>query len=385
MQVVQSLRPGGLERVVIDLVNYASPDFFFTVCCLEEGGAWANRVKPTRGNVVALQKKSGIDWRLFRQIARLAKTARVRVIHSHNAQAHFYAALGGWLAGVKVMHTEHHPKLGAEERRINRVNRFAARFTDFSVAVSPRLGEIALAHEGARPDRFAVVPNGIHVEAYEAAVDRADLRRELSLPPDAKLIGSVGRLVAQKNQALLLEAFKPIADARPDVFLVLAGDGDLRAALRQQIEQLRLKDRAFLLGNRGDVPKVLGSLDIFALSSDNEGHPIALLEAMAAGCPCVVTDVPGNKDVIEEGVTGWLVPPRDATALNAALRKLLDDTSLAQTAGVTARETVRAKFSVQQMCRQYETLWRQLAGVPSDSKSAVTSSPSPPATEMTLK
>jgi glycosyltransferase involved in cell wall biosynthesis len=367
MQVVQSLRPGGLERVVLDLVNYASPDFFSTVCCLEESGAWADRVNPSRGKVVALQKQSGIDWRLFRHIARIAKEDGVRVIHSHNAQAHFYAALGGRLAGVKVMHTEHHPKLGAEEKRINRVNRFAARFTDFSVAVSPRLGEIALAHEGARPDRFAVVPNGIHVETYESPVDRTALRRELSLPTTARIIGSVGRLVAQKNHALLLDAFKPIAESHSDAFLVIAGDGNLRGTLTQQIESLQLNHRAVLLGNRSDVPQLLGSFDIFALASDNEGHPIALLEAMAAGCPCVVTKVPGNKDVIEEGTTGLLVPPRDAAALTTALRRLLDNSSLAENLGATARDTVRAKYSVQQMCRQYESLWCQLAGIPSSS------------------
>jgi glycosyltransferase involved in cell wall biosynthesis len=365
MQVVQSLRPGGLERVVLDLVNHAASDFVFVVCCLEDKGAWAERVNPKRGKVVSLHKKAGIDWRLFRQIARLAKEQGVRVIHSHNAQAHFYAALGGRLAGVKVMHTEHHPKLGAEEKRVNRVNRFAARFTDFSVAVSPRLGEIALAHEGARPDRFAVIPNGIHVEAYASAVDRGLLRAELGLKRDCKIIGSVGRLVAQKNHALLLDAFKPIADKRGDVFLAIAGDGALRESLAKQVQQLNLQNRAFLLGNRSDVPQLLGSFDIFALSSDNEGHPIALLEAMAAGCPCVVTTVPGNQDVIEQGVTGLLIPPRDASALTSALERLLGDEEFAKTLGAEARRKVHANYSVQQMCRQYETLWRQLAGVAS--------------------
>jgi glycosyltransferase involved in cell wall biosynthesis len=363
MQVVQSLRAGGLERVVLDLVNHSGPEFHFVICCLEEAGDWAERLNRSRGRVVALRKRPGIDWRLVGQIARLAKSEQVRLIHSHNAQAHFYGALGGWLAKVKVMHTEHHPKLGAEEKRVNRVNRFAARFTDFSVAVSPRLGQIALAHEGARAERFAVIPNGIHVEAYEAPVAREELRRELGLPLDAKLIGSIGRLVAQKNHALLLEAFKPLADKRAEVFLVIAGDGHLRASLEQQRSRLQLTRRVFLLGNRTDVPKLLGSFDLFALSSDNEGHPIALLEAMAAACPCVVTKVPGNEDLIRDGSTGLLVPPRDAAALTRALERLLDGERFARQLGIEARREVRARYSVQQMCRQYETLWRQLAGV----------------------
>jgi len=366
MQVVQSLRPGGLERVVLDLVNYSSPEFYFTVCCLEEAGAWAERVNPSRGKVIALQKKSGIDWRLFRQIARAAKADNVRVLHSHNAQAHFYAALGGRLVGIKVMHTEHHPKLGAEEKRINRVNRFAARFTHFSIAVSPRLGEIALAHEGAHPDRFAVIPNGIQIETYTAPVDASKLRRELSLPRDAKIIGCVGRLVPQKHHALLLDAFRPIAEKRRDVFLAIAGDGPLRAALEQQRDALQLSSRVFLLGNRSDIPKLLGSFDIFALSSDNEGHPIALLEAMAAGRPCVVTKVFGNQDVIEEGVTGLLVAPRDHAALSRALLRLLEDGALAKKIAATAQELVRAKYSVQEMVHQYEKIWRQLAEVTAD-------------------
>src|SRR5258708_6291616 len=143
MQVVLSLRVGGLERVVLDLIQNASEEFRLVVCCLEEPGAWGREAP----RVVALGKKPGVDWRLFWKIARLARAEKVDVIHTHNSAAHLYGAIGGKLAGVKVLHTEHGKNLG-EEARSSRLNRWAGRFTDLTVAVSEKIGREARESEG---------------------------------------------------------------------------------------------------------------------------------------------------------------------------------------------------------------------------------------------
>ena len=336
MQVVLSLRVGGLERVVLDLVQNASEEFRFIVCCLEEPGDWAGEAP----HVVALNKKPGVDWRLFWKIARLARTEKVDVIHTHNSAAHIYGAIGGKLAGVKVLHTEHGKNLG-EEARAFRLNRRAGRFTDLTVAVSEKIGREARDCEGVPADRLALVANGICVERF-------------GLPRQAtsRRVGTVGRLVREKNYPLLLRAVSAITNAE----LVFVGDGPLREELEREAGP-----EVQFLGQRADIAELLAGFDVFALSSSTEGMSIALLEAMAAACPIVVTAVGGNTELIQHEITGLVVPPNDATALRGAIERLLNDRGLANRLGAAAREVARQRHSVAVMTQRYEELWRRLA------------------------
>jgi len=336
MQVVLSLRVGGLERVVLDLIQNASEEFRFIVCCLEEPGAWGSEAP----HVVALHKKPGVDWRLFWKIARLARAEKVDVIHTHNSAAHLYGAIGGKLAGAKVLHTEHGKNLG-EEARSFRLNRWAGRFTDLTVAVSEKIGREAHDSEGVPADRLAIIANGICVERF-------DLPRQTV----GRRVGTVGRLVREKNYPLLLRAVTAI----PDAELVFVGDGPLRGELEREAGP-----RARFLGQRADIAELLAGFDVFALSSSTEGMSIALLEAMAAACPIVVTAVGGNTELIQHEVTGLVVPPDDAAALRAAIERLLADRVLAGRLGTAAREVARQRYSVAAMTQRYEELWRRLA------------------------
>ncbi len=336
MQVVLSLRVGGLERVVLDLVQNASAEFRFVVCCLEEPGDWGDEVP----HIVTLGKRPGVDWRLFWKIARLARAEKVDVIHTHNSAAHIYGAIGGKLAGVKVLHTEHGKNLG-EEARAFRLNRRAGRFTDLTVAVSEKIGREAREREGVPANQLALVPNGICVERFA-----------LPRQPAGRRVGTVGRLVREKNYPLLLRAVAPI----PDVELVLVGDGPLREELEGEAGP-----GVQFLGQRADIAELLAGFDVFALSSSTEGMSIALLEAMAAACPIVVTAVGGNTELIQHDVTGLVVPPDDATALRAAIERLLTDRALANRLGAAAREVARQRYSVAAMTQRYEEMWRWLA------------------------
>ncbi|MGD0059929.1 MAG: glycosyltransferase [Verrucomicrobiia bacterium] len=340
MQVVLGLRVGGLERVVVDLVNHASDQFRFVVCCLEEPGPWASEIPPDRGKVVALDKKPGVDWRLIWKIASLARAERVDVIHTHNSTAHFYGAVAARFTKARVLHTEHGKNVG-EEARYHRLNCIAARFTDFTVAVSEKNAEIAVAHEGAVASKLKVIPNGIRVDRF-AAPRHAPGRH----------IGTVGRLVPEKNYPLLLRATAAIRDAE----LVFVGDGPLREELQRQAGA-----RVSFLGQRADVSELLAGFDVFVLPSNTEGMSIALLEAMAAGCPIVVTAVGGNVELIKHMQTGLVVPPNDEAALRTAIERLLADPVLATRLGTAARAVAEKDHSVKAMTERYEELWRQLA------------------------
>ena len=339
MQVVLSLRVGGLERVVVDLVDHASDDFRFVVCCLEEPGLWASEIPPKRGKVVALHKKPGVDWRLFWKIAKLARAEKVGVIHTHNSTAHLYGAVAARLTRAHVLHTEHGKNIG-EETRYYRLNYIAAQFTDFTVAVSEKNAEIATRREGVDPRKLKVIPNGIRIDRFTTP------RHE-----PGRCVGTVGRLVPEKNYPLLLRAVAGIRD----VNVVFVGDGPLRGEL-----QKHAGPNVSFLGQRTDIAELLAGFDVFVLSSTTEGMSIALLEAMAAGCPIVVTAVGGNVELIQHMQTGLVVPPNDEAALRNAMERLLSDRALAARLGAAARAAVEKHYSVRAMTERYEQLWHQL-------------------------
>jgi glycosyltransferase involved in cell wall biosynthesis len=340
MQVVLSLRVGGLERVVVDLVNHASDDFRFVVCCLEETGPWAGEISPNRGKVVALNKKPGVDWRLFWKIARLARAENVTVIHTHNSTAHFYGAIAAKFSKARVLHTEHGKNIGQEARSF-RLNWWADRFTDFTVTVSEDIARQARDSNELQPSRLQMIPNGIRADRFATPWHGTGRR-----------IGTVGRLVPEKNYSLLLRATAAIRDAE----LAFVGDGPLREELQKQAGP-----RVSFLGQRADVSELLAGFDVFVLPSKTEGMSIALLEAMAAGCPIVVTAVGGNVELIHHMQTGLVVPPNDEAVLRGAIERLLVDRALAARLGAAARAAAEKHHSVKVMTERYEELWHRLA------------------------
>ena len=358
MQVVLSLAPGGLERMVVNLVNHASTEFQFDVCCLEEAGEFAPLVTRPATSIVALSKRPGLDWRLPWRIASLVRHEKIQLLHTHNAGAHLYGAIGARLAGVPVLHTEHTGKT-FEAVQSRRANRFAARFTDYTVAVSADNAKYICDEEGVNPARLMVLPNGIPLPPV-TQTDLAALRRKLGLPVGCRVIGTVGRLVPVKNYSLLVEAFARLAWQQTDLHLLFIGDGPVRAELEAQVQALNLAPFVHFLGMRSDIAELLSLLDAFVLSSLSEGLSIALLEAMAAGCPIVATAVGGNRELIQDGATGLLVPSGDGESLANAIARLLKNPPLAHQLGAAARDLVRARYSIKAMCGQYEALYRQL-------------------------
>nr|MDQ3370001.1 glycosyltransferase [Myxococcota bacterium] len=204
--------------------------------------------------------------------------------------------------------------------------------------------------------RMHTIPNGIRLDRYAPDTEaRAAVRVELGLG-DAWVVGHVGRLDAYKNQALLVRAMAPLLSSR--VRLVIVGDGDARPEVEAAVAALPEPRWVVLAGRRMDVPRVVHAFDVFALSSKTEGLPLVVPEAMAAGLPIIATAVGGLPSVIEEGVTGLLVPV-DESALRAALAKLESHRELAKTMGQAARTSALARYSHDRMVDEYLRLYAQ--------------------------
>jgi glycosyltransferase involved in cell wall biosynthesis len=232
----------------------------------------------------------------------------------------------------------------------------ASLFVDAYVGVSPRIACRALRHRECPEGKVRIIENGVNLSAFHLDPQaRLEVRAELGVPNDAWVVGTVGRMVEDKNPELLLRASLPMLG--PRTRLLLVGDGPLLPGLRAQAAAHPAGSFAGILGARRDVARLLAALDVFALSSRTEGMPLALLEAMSVGLPIVATAVGGVPDVLRDGVSAKLVPSEDDVALRAALTWLRDDRAEAARLGANARaESVR--FAAATMVKRYSDLYR---------------------------
>lgn len=298
-------------------------------------------------------------WRVMRRV-------RPDVVHTHKAKAGAIGRLVALAAGVPVrVHTYHghvfHGYFGpAKTRFFVAVERALARVTTRLVAPASRLvDELSGRFHIAPADRFSVVPLGFDLEPFAAVEQhRGELRARLGVAADTKLVGIVGRMVPVKDHATFIAAAALVAARRADVHFVFVGGGELLDEVRRDLDARGLTARAHLLGWSKQLERIYADLDVLALSSVNEGTPVALIEAMASGVPVVATSVGGVPDVLADGARGELVPPRAPAALADAIERALAPSAKARAARM--RSEIIGAFGADRLCADLAGLYQQL-------------------------
>jgi len=284
------------------------------------------------------------------------------IVHSRNWAA-FDAVPAARLARVPVVvHGEHGREVGdphGRNRRRNRVRRVLAPLITRFVTVSRDLERWLVEDVRIPARKVLTIHNGVQLDRFGRS-SAPEARRELGLPAEALIVGTVGRLDPVKDQAGLLRSFAALLPAHPDAFLVLAGDGPCRADLARLIGELGVGRRVQLLGDRPDVPLVLSAMDLFVLPSIAEGMSNTVLEAMATGLAVVATRVGGNPELVEDGVTGRLVEPQDPGRLTEAIAGYLEDSHVRAVHGKAARQRATEHFGLERMCLTYTDLYSRL-------------------------
>ena len=304
------------------------------------------------------------------KLYRLMRREKPHIVHTHTATAGIVGRLAARLAGVPVvLHTFHgHVLRGYFGPLVSKalvwMERFLAHLSDRIVTVSEGQRR-ELAEYGVAPlQKITVVPLGFELEALLACeTHRGELRRELGLADDRnshKLVGIVARLVPIKNHHLFLQAAQIVAEAVPQARFLVVGDGELRGELEACASELGLNERVIFTGWRRDLPRVYADLDVVALTSINEGTPVSLIEAMAAGVPVVATAVGGVPEVVVSGETGYLVEDGDEKALAEAITELLMDSEKAKGMGNAGREAAYPRFAAQTLIANVEGLYDEL-------------------------
>lgn len=307
---------------------------------------------------------------LWRLIA-IFRQERPAIVHTHTSKAGVLGRLAAWATGVKVvMHTPHgHVFYGHFGRAASRVflwiERALAGKTTGLIALTESERDEHLALAVGRAERFSVVPSGIDLARFRAAVSRGSRPRPpgFDCPSDALVIGSVGWLTDVKGHRFLIEAFAALKPRYPKLHVVIVGSGELRDDYLALAARLGVKDSVHLLGDRQDVPDCLAAMQLFVLPSLNEGMGRALIEAMAAGLPVVASRVGGVPAIVEDRRTGLLVPAGDAGALAKALEELLNKPEWAGELGAAASRSIGERFSSEAMVRAveaaYEKAWTE--------------------------
>lgn len=358
---------GGPEKTILHGAAQADPRrFAVTVCYVRDrrDRVFAIDHEATRLGVdyVEVEEAHSLDLAVFGRLRALVRAKQIDIVHAHEYKSDALAILLAQAEGIAPLATVHgwtgHTRrerwmyYPVDKRVLSRFPRL--------VAVSSDIRSELIRH-GADPSRVAVVLNGIDHRAFAPRLERRDVvRREMGLTPGDYVIGTVGRAEPQKRFDLLLEAFASLFASRQDLRLVIAGDGSLRSRLARQAEALGIAHACRLLGHRKDVADLHSAFDLFVQSSDYEGTPNAVLEAMACGTPIVATDVGGTSELARHAKEALIVPPGNPLVLGHAMALCLGDRAAARELAANGRKRVETDLSFERRMATVERIYEEL-------------------------
>jgi sugar transferase (PEP-CTERM/EpsH1 system associated) len=363
LHVVHSFNVGGLENGVINLVNESDDEHFIhEICCMTTSGDAESRLQKSV-KIHEMHKRPGNDWRMIPKLTHLITELKPDIVHTRNWGT-IDAIAAAKIKGVSaIIHGEHgwnmDDPLGHNFKRriVRRILSGAA--VDRFVAVSEDIRKWMIDSIGIKDSKIAKILNGVDTKRF-CPGDKNGARRALGFSEKDVLIGTVGRLDPIKDQQLLLQAFSGLQGDRKDLRLILIGDGPERRSLESVKEKLSCKDRIVFLGERNDVDKLLPALDVFVLTSKNEGMSNTILEAMAAGLPIVATSVGGNLELVTQDKTGFFFEPGDIRGLTEALKFYMEHEEERRLHGGNGRSKAEQHFSLNRMVEEYESLYTSL-------------------------
>jgi len=358
---------GGPEKTILfGAARHDAERFAITVCYLrdlrDDVFGIDDRARRLNLDYVEVRERHSFDPRIWTGLVALARERRFDVIHGHDHKTNLVAWLLARRTGAIALATSHGwTGQSLRERWLYYpIDRWVLRRLPRVVAVSSDVRR-ALVAAGADASRITVLLNGIDPEAFRRdGGTRERMRRELGFSPTDRVIGAVGRLERQKRFDLLLEAFAAVRSSRPDLRLVIVGDGSLRGDLEAHAARLGIAEACRFLGHRLDIADLHNAFDLFVQSSEYEGTPNAVLEAMAMETPIVATDVGGTSELALAEIHGLIVPCRDVAALAAAIGSALNDPDAARARARAARARVEGDLSFAERTRRLEAIYDEL-------------------------
>ena len=364
IQLVHSMGMAGAEKVVYSIIkNLDKTKFSFYVYCLDFIGELGKRLLEEGVEVVTLDRMPGVDFNLTKKLARVLKENNIDIVHAHQYTPYFYGATAAMFnRKCKVIFTEH-GRHQPDYIHIKRViyNQFLNLGTNSITGVSRFSKDSLVKYEKLPANKIKVIYNGVSINKNNIpTIDKQAKMQELGLKDSETIIAMIGRFSLIKNHKMLLKAFQRVLKEMPDVKLVLIGEGPTKQECECLARDLNILKHILFTGLREDLSELLQVFDICVLSSDAEAMSLFLLESMAAGLPVIATEGGGNPEIVINGETGVLVPPKDYKAFANAIIDLAKDSKKRQQMGKAGRDRVSKFFNLDNMLAEYEKLYLAL-------------------------
>ena len=370
LHLLHTLERGGAEQLLASwFTRGGSEQFTYEVCCLFRGGPHEATITAADVPVHVAGMSNPVDPRGLSRAMQVVRRFRPHVIHTHLRCADLWGPLLARSAGGARLLTTIHNSADHYFEPGEAIGRAEASIYTWASKLSPRpyaaishaVAEDIARHLGKRRS-VTVVHNAIDCRGLEDALirDRRQMRTELDIAQEATVFLCAARLEFQKGHANLLRAFAEVQKSYPQALLLLAGEGSQRETLEALRDELKLGDTVRFLGERSDVPELLGAADIAVSASIYEGFGISLIEAMALGVPVIATRVGGVPEFIRDRQTGILTTPDNCAELAQDMLQLCRDAALRTTLAENGRKYVREHFDIARMIDQYEEIYRQL-------------------------
>jgi glycosyltransferase involved in cell wall biosynthesis len=349
--VIKPVQWSGADRVLLDVADQLNKERYQVIFAIIGLYPDEEAKIPATFPQIRFEMPNLHGWRQFLfslQLCWVMFKHNVKIIHMNSYHPGNYVRLAAYFMRVPIIIDHWH---GFNRFNLKRkiLCRLYNHLTDLSFVVSAGVGEYIAQQCGADPAKIRVLYNAVDLAPFENRKPAPQVREELGLPLDQPVVGLVARLDHRaKGHLELIEAMVRLKD-RHVFHALLVGGGRRQEEMQELAASLGLGERVHFLGNRRDVPDLLGAMDFFVLPSHSEGVSLAVLEAMAAGLPVVVSAVGGLPEIVSHEENGLLIPPKDPEALAASLARLLENPDLARSLGQKAREHIEEKYSLEQM------------------------------------
>jgi len=368
LHVINSFDIGGNERFLVELLRRLDRrEFDQEVCVPDRGRDYTFDLKEACERldvpIRVIEARGNLDAGVGRRLRELMSAGAYDVVHTHLVLSQYWGRRAAIAAGVgRIISSEQNAYRFKTYPPFRWIERRLTRATERVIACSEHVRDHLVRRVGLPADKVVVIYNGVDTEAFSPAggddPQRAAVRAELGIGPGEKVIGTVGHLTRQKGHAVLIEAMAAVLAQEPAARLVIAGRGPLRKRLEAVAAGHGVADKVILAGLVSDVARLLKGFDVFAFPSLWEGFGIALAEAMATGLPIIASKTGGITEVIEDGVSGLLVPPGDRPRLVEGLIRLLEDEALAGRLGAGALARVRERFALERTVAEVAAIYR---------------------------
>jgi len=363
LHLITALSVGGVQNQLAKVVSsYDRPAFSPSVCCLSHKGEIGDELERMGVEVKALgSKAAGFSPKLLWRLFHLLRAERIAVLRPHKYRSALYGVLAGRMAKVPVIIPSFHLPQAIRKAKRRSMIRFLSRMSDEVVAVSQAVAENLTEGIGVPRSKIRVIHNGVDLREFENLPSKEQAQKRVKTPPDAWVIGGIGRMKAQKGFGNLLSAL-PLLEEKGlrNYWVMMVGDGDLRVGLERQALQSGCEEKVKFLGVRRDIPQLLRAMDVFVFPSLWEGFGTALLEAMAAQVPIVASDLPCVREIIPDERYGSLVPPGEVGALAEAILGIWRNGKPWETRVIAAKDRAIQDFSLARVVSTYQDLYQEI-------------------------